>query len=70
LGSDLALGRGVREDTEVLMLIKIPSLLFHNQLIHYFQELHSYHLPEIIAQPILTGEKNYLNWLNGETSGE
>ena len=60
----------IREDTEVLMLIKTTVVLFNNQLVPCIQELHPYDLPEIIALPILAGEKNYLNWLIEEPSGE
>lgn len=60
----------IREDTEVLMLIKSTSGLFNDQLVPCVQELHPYDLPEIIALPILAGEKNYLNWLIKEASGE
>ncbi|HDD62418.1 MAG TPA: divalent-cation tolerance protein CutA [Chloroflexi bacterium] len=52
------------------MLIKTTSMLFNNQLVPCIQELHPYDLPEIIALPILAGEKNYLNWLIEEAFGE
>ena len=39
------------------MLIKTTSMLFNNQLVPCIQELHPYDLPEIIALPILAGEK-------------
>ncbi|HDI31729.1 MAG TPA: divalent cation tolerance protein CutA [Thermofilum sp.] len=32
------------------------------------RELHSYEVPEIIALPILHGLKEYLTWINNETS--
>ena len=60
----------VQEDTEVLMLIKTTTGLFDDQLVPCIQELHPYDLPEIIALPILAGEKKYLNWVIEEVSGE
>ncbi len=60
----------IQEDAEVLLLIKTTSELFENQLVPCIQELHPYDVPEIIALPILAGEKNYLDWVIKETSGE
>ena len=52
------------------MLIKTTSVLFDDQLVPCIRELNPYDLPEIIALPILAGEKNYLNWVIEEASGE
>lgn len=48
---------------EVLLIIKsrkskLPAI------IKQVKSLHSYKVPEIIALPIIAGEKNYLRWLN------
>ncbi|MBI5213370.1 MAG: divalent cation tolerance protein CutA, partial [Nitrospirae bacterium] len=31
------------------------------------KRLHSYEVPEIIAIPISSGSKDYLNWIDGST---
>jgi periplasmic divalent cation tolerance protein len=58
-----------KEDEEVLLLIKTTSGLFDDHLVPCIQEIHPYDVPEIIALPILAGEKTYLDWLIKEASG-
>ena len=53
----------------MLMLIKTTSGLFENQVVPCIQELHPYDVPEIIAIPIMAGEKSYLDWVIKEASG-
>lgn len=48
---------------EFLLIIKarkskLPSL------IKLVKDLHTYEVPEIIALPIIAGEKNYLRWID------
>jgi len=57
----------VHEDKEMLLMIKTQATLFEDQLIPLVQELHPYDTPEIIALPIVAGEKNYLDWIQSET---
>ena len=57
----------VQEEQEVLLMIKTQKRLIENQLIPLVQELHPYDVPEIIALPIVAGEKNYLDWILSET---
>ena len=57
----------VQEEQEVLLMIKTQTGLMENQLIPLVQELHPYDVPEIIALPIVAGEKNYLDWILSET---
>ena len=57
----------VQEEQEVLLMIKTQTGLIENQLIPLVQELHPYDVPEIIALPIVAGEKNYLDWILSET---
>lgn len=33
------------------------------------RQLHSYDVPEIVATPVVGGDKDYLNWLQSELSG-
>lgn len=48
---------------EMLLLIKSKKKLFQ-KLVKTIKTLHSYAVPEILALPILSGEKKYLEWLN------
>jgi periplasmic divalent cation tolerance protein len=57
----------IEHDQEFLLLIKTRKALF-SQLKHKIQVLHDYELPEIIAVPIETGERNYLNWIQSSTN--
>ena len=59
----------IQRDPEVLLLIKTRRELLTDQLIPAVQELHPYQLPEIIALPIIGGERNYLDWILQETRG-
>lgn len=59
----------IQRDPEVLLLIKTRPDLLNDQLIPAVQELHPYQLPEIIALPIVGGERNYLEWILEETAG-
>ena len=56
----------IEHDQEILLIIKTRQSLF-SQLEQTIQELHNYELPEIIAVPITSGEKNYLNWIQSAT---
>lgn len=56
----------IEHDKEILLIIKTQQYLY-SQLEQAIQELHDYELPEIIAVPINTGEKNYLNWIQSAT---
>ncbi len=51
---------------EVLLVIKTRQSLFA-KLTKAVKEVHSYDVPEIIALPIIAGEKKYLAWLASET---
>src|SRR3989339_60423 len=51
---------------EALLVIKTKKELF-NKLAKKVKSLHSYSVPEIIALPIVTGNKGYLNWINDST---
>jgi periplasmic divalent cation tolerance protein len=47
---------------EFLVLMKSRLDLFE-QITEKVKKLHSYEVPEIIALPIVSGSKGYLNWL-------
>lgn len=52
---------------EVLLSIKTRHDLF-DAVKHTVKEIHSYSVPEIIALPIVEGDRDYLDWINKETS--
>ena len=49
--------------SESLMIIKTAKKNFA-KVKQAVKELHSYEVPEIIALPIVEGEKKYLNWIS------
>lgn len=49
---------------ETLLIVKSKQSEF-KKIIHTVKRIHSYEVPEIIAVPIIAGEKKYLEWLNG-----
>jgi periplasmic divalent cation tolerance protein len=58
---------GALERTEEwLVLFKLPADRY-DELAAFITERHSYDEPEIIALPIVTGSRAYLNWLREET---
>ena len=52
---------------ENLLIIKTKASLF-SEIVELVKKVHSYEVPEIIALPIISGNKDYLTWL--ETSIE
>ncbi len=56
----------LEQSAEVLLMIKTRKTLFE-RLSKSVKDVHSYSVPEIIALPIVEGEKNYLAWLGEET---
>jgi len=48
---------------EILLIIKTRKTLLP-QVIKKVKSLHSYSVPEIIALPIIAGNKEYLKWLS------
>ena len=51
---------------EVLLIIKTRKSLV-KRVKKSVKENHPYDVPEIIALPIVSGSKGYLNWINSET---
>ncbi len=57
----------IEESKEALMIIKSKiNVLGH--LIKCVKELHSYTVPEIIALPIISGNSDYLKWIDENVS--
>lgn len=53
----------VESGKEVLLVIKSTKSKL-SAIIKLVKSLHSYKVPEIIALPIIGGEKNYLRWID------
>ena len=56
------------DDEEVLLIIKSRAELFENKIIPAVKAIHPYDVPEIIALPVLLGDKDYLDWIEMETT--
>jgi len=55
----------IQREKEWLCLIKTKKSLY-KKVEREIKKIHPYELPEIIATPILTGSREYLNWLDKE----
>ena len=51
---------------EALLIVKTKATLLE-ELIDLVKQNHSYDVPEIIALPIIGGNRDYLQWLDDET---
>jgi len=49
--------------SEVLLIAKSKKSLMQ-KVIRQVKYLHSYQVPEIIALPIVTGNRDYIGWIN------
>ena len=47
---------------ESLLIVKTKASLL-NEVVRLVREIHSYDIPEIIALPIVGGNKDYLEWI-------
>ncbi len=52
----------IEQSKEVLLILKTKKTSFH-AVAKKVKSMHSYEVPEIIALPIVAGEKFYLSWL-------
>jgi len=53
---------------ESLLIVKTREVLL-DKVIATVKSLHSYKVPEIIALPIIGGNKDYLDWIDESTGG-
>jgi periplasmic divalent cation tolerance protein len=51
---------------EVLLVLKTRKALF-SKVVKKVKSLHSYSVPEIIALPVIAGNKQYLDWIDDST---
>ena len=52
----------IESDDESLLIIKTAASLL-DDLVEVVKRTHSYEVPEVIALPILGGNKDYLDWV-------
>ena len=52
----------IDQSNEVLLMIKSQKKLF-SKIVAAVKSVHSYSVPEIIALPIVDGQKDYLQWI-------
>ncbi len=57
----------VDSSKEVLMVMKTQKRCF-NKIVTIVKRLHSYQTPEIVALPIVLGERAYMQWLEASCS--
>ena len=55
----------IDQENEVLLLAKTKKSKFL-EIINLIKEVHSYDVPEVIALPIINGNPDYLEWIEGE----
>ena len=55
--------QGKKDSAEECMLILKSKKNLFNKIVKTVKLLHSYEVPEIIALPIILGEKKYLSWI-------
>jgi len=48
---------------EVLLMVKSKKTNF-KKICRFVKSVHSYQVPEIIAIPVIAGDKPYLEWIN------
>ncbi len=56
----------LEQSREVLLIVKTRKALF-TKTAKAVKEVHGYQVPEIIALPIMAGDKKYSAWLAAET---
>ena len=57
----------VDRSPESLLIVKTQKSLFQ-KVVKQVKSIHSYSVPEIIALPIIAGNKDYLNWITDSVS--
>lgn len=56
----------LNQDNEVLIIMKTKIELY-DKVEEAIKKLHSYDTPEIIVTPVISGSKEYLDWINEQT---
>jgi periplasmic divalent cation tolerance protein len=50
---------------EALLIVKTKAS-FIDEIVSLVKEVHSYEVPEVIALPLIGGNRDYLNWMSDE----
>ncbi len=50
---------------EAVLIVKTKASLV-DQIVSLVKEAHSYEVPEVIALPLIGGNRDYLNWMSDE----
>lgn len=58
----------IDKSDEVLLILKTKKDVFQ-KVVQEVRNLHPYEVPEIIALPIVYGNKDYLGWIEKEVEG-
>jgi periplasmic divalent cation tolerance protein len=58
----------LHQDQEILLICKTRADLFESQLVPAVRSVHPYETPEVIALPILMGNREYLDWIDEVTA--
>ena len=58
----------LEESEEVMLIVKSRQGLLE-KIIACVKDRHSYDVPEILALPVISGNPDYLKWLDEETGG-
>ncbi len=53
---------------ESLLIVKTRAALVP-EVVEIVRHLHSYSVPEVVALPIVAGNREYLDWVDRETAG-
>lgn len=61
--------KSIEQESESLLVVKTRIELI-DEIIRLVKEVHSYDVPEIIAIPIIGGNHDYLEWVDGEVAPE
>jgi len=59
----------IEKDQELLLIIKTRASLL-DKLTSFVKQNHTYEVPEVIAIPIIYGNKDYLQWIRDNTLNE
>ncbi len=62
--------RGKLDSTQESLLIVKTRVSLLSKIIELVKRSHSYEIPEIIALPIISGNEDYLNWIDSEVEEE
>lgn len=57
-----------QSDRESLLIVKTRASLL-DEVVRLVRNAHSYEVPEIVALPVVGGNEDYLQWLDGEVAG-